>query len=197
MVPRTNEGVEGGCSEAERLDAADVLDIDTVGLRALNLVERELVESFGLQLADVSGPDVVDGELIAAPEWQIVRVPQRLHLADICVPGCEREQARSATLPERPVERQRARLAAEIEADARGGELIVVGGQARELVDRKALAHVPVPVPVARSGRIGRGRGPHLEEHLPGANLRRPGAVNVGAGLGPAGNGRHQDQNGR
>src|SRR5206468_7110033 len=82
VVPRANEGVERGCSEAERLDATDVLDIDTVALRALNLVERELVESFGLQLADVSGPDVVDGELIAAPEWQIVRVPQRLDLAD-------------------------------------------------------------------------------------------------------------------
>src|SRR5206468_13049097 len=77
-----------------------------------------------------------------------------------------------------------------------GRELVVVGRQPRELVDREALAHVPVAVSIARSIPVRRRRCPYLKKYFAGANLGSPGAVNVVDGLRVSSENRREDENG-
>ena len=158
----------------------DVVDGDAVRLRALNLVERQLVVALALEVADVLRPDVVHGELKAAPERQVVGVAEAAHLADVGVARREGEEPGAAAVAERPFERQRAGLAAEVELHRRRGQLIVVGRKPGQIVDGEALPHVPVAVPVAGPVPVGRRGGADLQEDLAGVNLGGPGAVNVG-----------------
>jgi hypothetical protein len=58
--------------------------------------------------------------------------------------------------------------------------VFVVGGKAGQLVHRKALAHVPVAVPVAVAIPVGGRGGVNLEEDLSLMDLSRPRAVNIG-----------------
>jgi len=59
-------------------------------------------------------------------------------------------------------------------------EPLVVGGQSGQLVDRKALAHVPVAVPIAGTIPVGGRRCTNLEEDLALMDLSGPRAVDIG-----------------
>src|SRR5262249_4741602 len=146
VVAGTNEILDRRGAEPLTLQLADVLDRDAVALRALDDVERELVEAFALQVADVLRSDVVDRELKAPPLRKIFGVAERSHFSGVGGARGEGEEARAAAVAERAVERERAGLAPQLELDVRDRELIVVAGQAADIVDRKALAHVPIAV---------------------------------------------------
>ena len=83
--------------------------------------------------------------------------------------------------------------AAQVELHRRHRELVAVG-EAWKLLDRKALAHVPVAVPVAGTVPVRRRSGADLEVHLAGVNLGGPGAVDVGRCLSAADSDVQQEQ---
>src|SRR5262249_57404872 len=110
---------------------------------------------------------------------------KRSHVVRVFGARGEGEEARAAAVAERAVEREGARLAAQLELDVRDGELIVVAGQAADLVDREALAHVPVAVPAIAVPFRPRRRA-DLQKHLARAQLGGPGAVDARLCLRPA-----------
>ena len=118
----------------------------------------------------------MDRELEAAPERQILRVAEGLHLGRVLGARVEREQAGAAAGAERAVERQRSGLAVELELDGRRAEPLVAGREAAEFIHRERLAHVPVAVPGVRA--VGRA-GADLKKHLAVLQLSGPRAGDV------------------
>src|SRR6185295_15932782 len=117
--------------------------------------QRQLVVTLGLERGDVLRSDVVDRELISAPERQVVVVTEALHLGDVLGARHEVEETGAAAIAERAFEGERSRLTPHLELDSRNGEVLVVGWETGQLLDGVGLAHAPVavpavPVPVAR-----------------------------------------------
>src|SRR5439155_5108619 len=160
------------------LDTADVLDGDAVRSRALNLVERQLVVAFGLEVADVARANVVDRELIPPPQIKIVVEAERLHFRGVRRARRKREQAGALAVAERSLEGDGPRFPAHLELHACRGQMLVVGREAREVLDRVGLAHVPAGAKVAGPGAV-RWLAADLQEDLALAKLGRPGSVNV------------------
>ena len=179
VVARPDHGLERRGLVTLGLDAADVVDGHAVALRALDLIERQLVVALGLEVADVARSDVVNGQLEAAPQRQVVGVADRLHLGDVLLAGLEREETGAAAVAEGAIEGERPGFAAELEFDARGGKRGAVDWQPGQLVGGEGLSHAPaaaVPV-VTRPVGLRRSVGADLEEHLGVAELGGPRAV--------------------
>src|SRR5204862_240599 len=139
VVVGAHEPVDRGRSIAKRFHLADVLDRDAVRSRALDLVERELGIALGGERLDVARSDVVNRQLKTPPDWKVVVVAERLHLAGVLGARREAEKACASSVAERALEGEIAGLTVKLELQVGRGEVLIVRRQPAKFLNRKRL----------------------------------------------------------
>src|SRR6185503_17118994 len=111
---------------ALRRHLPDVVGADAMVLPPLDVVERQPVVSLGLEHPDVFRADVVDRQLIAAPDRQVVGVTDGLHLGRELWAWREGEEPGAAAVPEGALEAEDTGLAAKLELERGGAEAVIL-----------------------------------------------------------------------
>jgi len=133
--------------------------------RALNLIQRQLVEALGLELADVLGTDVCRASWNCRQSGRSSVYQGLRNLAGVGARGANVNSPapcpsrNEPSIASEPASRRRSNLTL---AAVRP---LVVGRKAGQLVDRR-LGHIPVAVQLPERFQSPEG-GANLEEHLP------------------------------